>query len=154
MKNIRVHLPKIDEEATRAAVEAELEKYLFFKLMDVDEERREAKITASYSERFHGPTNQTSDSTADIAIHNVTNDEYREKHIFKVERAVAKLGKKHQTLIRERYMKEFGIYDVDVYSGIMMIHPSTYTKLRNEAFYILAFQLRVYVEKKEGGEKA
>jgi ArpU family phage transcriptional regulator len=142
-------LPRLDEKATREAVEAELERALFYKLMDFDEERREAKITASYELRESQRTNQTSDSTANIALYNVQKEKERQDHIYKVERAVSRLNKRQRQLINERYLTEFGVSDTEVYAGIMGISRTTYTFIRNEAFYMLAFILRVYVEKTE-----
>ena len=152
LKNIKVMLPPLDEVATREAVEAELERALFTKTVDMDFDRKEATITASYELRESQRTNVTSDSTANVALHNVTNEEARKAHLFKVERAVSKLSKKQRELITARYLTEFGVYDIDVYAGIMNMSPMTYTKIRNEAFYMLAFMLKVYVEKQPKGE--
>lgn len=147
LKNIKVMLPPLDEDATRQAVENELEKALFTKTVDLDYERKEASITQSYEVRYHGSTNVTSDSTAQVALHNVANEEARRAHLFKVERAVSKLSRKQRDLITARYLTEFGVYDVDVYNGIMPMDVRTYMKIRSEAFYLLAFILKIYVEK-------
>ncbi|MGG0171364.1 hypothetical protein ABEY25_14780 [Paenibacillus dokdonensis] len=69
MTQMSFELPELDRKKTQTAVEAALEKYRIFKAITFEE--REAGVTASATERFHGPTNVTSDQTADIAIYNV-----------------------------------------------------------------------------------
>lgn len=152
MKQILAMLPPIDADRTREAVERALAEALLIKLSTFDEERREAKITASYDVRYHGSTNQTSDSTADVALHNVEQEEARKAKLKKMEWAISKLSKKQRELINLRYMNEFGIYDKDVYDGMMFISHTTYTKIRTEAFYLLAFFLKIYVEAGTDGQ--
>jgi ArpU family phage transcriptional regulator len=143
--DVRKHLPPVDEQATESAVIDALEKYLLFKMVDYDP--REASITQSYSERFHGPTNVTSDQTASVALSNVSEHEKRQKHIERVERAVSKLSRLQRNIITERYMKEPGVKDIEVYTDIIGISRKTFYKHRNDAFYLLAFSLSIYVVK-------
>jgi ArpU family phage transcriptional regulator len=146
VKHVLKELPPLDAKLTREAVEAELEKYLFYKMIDPEEERREAKVTASYELRESQRTNQTSDSTSDIALHNVQQEEQRRAHIYKVDRAVSRLNKRQRQLITLRYLTEFGVNDTETYLDMEITAP-TYTKIRNEAIYMLSLILRVYVVK-------
>ncbi|UHA74418.1 ArpU family phage packaging/lysis transcriptional regulator [Paenibacillus sp. 481] len=140
-------LPELDSKKTQTAVEAALDKYRLFKKITFEE--KEASITASYSERFHGPTNQTSDQTANVAIHNVDVPAQRRSYCERIERAVRRLHPKEKLLIEERYMKEPYVYDYVVYNQIFNppISKGTYGKLRKNAFYQLALMLNIAVEK-------
>jgi ArpU family phage transcriptional regulator len=144
-------LPELDRKKTQEAVEAAMEKYRIFKYLTFEE--REASITAGYTERFHGPTNVTSDQTADIAIHNVDVPEMRRRYCEKIERAIKKMHPKERLLIEERYMKEEyeGGYvkDFQVYSFVFNppISAATYSGIRWKAFYKLALHLNIAVEK-------
>lgn len=140
-------LPAIDEVATREAVEKALAEVLLYR--DFDFERKEVKMISAYGDAVSESqrSNVTSDSTANVALANVSEEERRKKHIFSVERALHKLSPRQRTLITERYLTTFDIYDKDVYYGIMGISSKTYEKIRAEAFYLLAFHLRIYVER-------
>ncbi|MGN8233085.1 ArpU family phage packaging/lysis transcriptional regulator [Priestia flexa] len=140
-------LPEIDRKETQQAVENELEKYRLFKYLEFEE--REASITASAEERFHGPTNQTSDQTGSIAIYNADQRKMRQAFIDRVERAVARLPKLERFLIEERYMSQETEYltDYNVYSFKFQppISEKTYSKIRWKAFYKLALNLNIAV---------
>lgn len=152
MEQMSFELPELDRKKTQDAVEAALEKYRLFKTITFEE--REASITASYSERFHGPTNQTSDQTANIAIYNVDTQAARRAYCERIERAVRRLHPKERLLIEERYMKSAYVYDYVVYNQIFnpAISAGTYAKLRRNAFYQLALMLNIAVEKKTKDE--
>jgi ArpU family phage transcriptional regulator len=138
-------LPAIDETATREAVEKVLAEILLFRNTDI--ERKEATITASYTPQESQRTNVTSDQTANVALANVSEEERRNNLIKNVDRVLYKLSQRQRQLIKERYLTTFDICDRDVYYGIMEISAHTYIKIRNEAFYLLAFHLGIYVEK-------
>lgn len=135
-------LPEIDRKRTQAAVEAAMEKYRMFKFLSFEE--REAGITAGYNERFHGPTNETSDQTAGIAIYNVDNVAYRKEYCERVERVVKRMPRLERFLIEERYMSNEHDYITDqhVYSFVFdpTISEGTYSKIRWKAFYKLALK--------------
>lgn len=146
-------LPELDRKKTQAAVEEMLSKYRVYKFLDFEE--KEATVTAGYQERFHGPTNVTSDQTASVAIYNVDVPAARRAHCEKIEKAVRRLHPKERLLIEERYMKDDyqGQYikDYQVYSFVFNppITAKTYDKIRWKAFYKLALALNVAVEKNE-----
>ncbi|WP_420489552.1 ArpU family phage packaging/lysis transcriptional regulator [Neobacillus niacini] len=142
-------LPELDRKATKTKVEAHLEKYRLFKYLTFEE--REASITASAEERFHGPTNQTSDQTSSIAVHNVDEQEKRKYFCLRTERAVKHLPPMERFLIEARYMSEDSEYisDLTVYCHRFqpsITHP-TYNKIRWKAFYRLALNLNIAVTK-------
>lgn len=142
-------LPELDRKRTQAAVESALEKYRIFKAITIED--REASTTAGYNERFHGPTNTTSDQTSSIAIHNVDTNAARIKYCEWIEKNVKKLHPKERLLIEERYMKDDYVYDWMVYQQIFNppVSPGTYKKIRWKAFYKLALSLNIEVEANE-----
>lgn len=142
-------LPEIDRKATQQAVEEKLEMYRLFKYLSFEE--REASITASSEVRYHGPTNQTSDQTADIAIYNSDQQKMRLDFCNRVERAVSRLPKMERYLIEERYMSMDAEYITDHNVYCFKFQPPisavTYGKIRWKAFYRLALNLNIAVIK-------
>lgn len=138
-------LPELDRKATQWAVEAELEKYRLYKYLIFEE--REASITGSSEERFHGPTNMTSDQTGSIAIYNADQQRYRRDYCKRVEWAVRRLPNMERFLIEERYMSEDAEYlsDYNVYCFKFQppISEKKYSKIRWKAFYKLALNLNL-----------
>ncbi|MEK3733659.1 MULTISPECIES: ArpU family phage packaging/lysis transcriptional regulator [Paenibacillus] len=134
-------LPELDRRKTQRAVEAIFEKYRIYKTITF--EVREASITASYTERFHGPTNVTSDQTAQVAVYNVDMPAARQRYCEMIESIVERLGEREQLLIRERYMKQDDVFDYKVYNYIFdpPVSKDTYVKIRSKAFYKLALVL-------------
>ncbi|GKS12569.1 hypothetical protein YDYSY3_35690 [Paenibacillus chitinolyticus] len=66
-----------------------------------------ASITAGYTERFHGSTNQTSDHTASIAVYNTDMVNMRMSRLLK------RLPRLEQRLIECRYMGTDSDYIAD-----------------------------------------
>lgn len=87
-------LPELDRRKTQHAVEAIFEKYRIYKTITF--EVREVSVTASYTERFHGPTNVTSDQTAKVAIYNVDVPAARKQYCETIESIVERLGEREQ----------------------------------------------------------
>lgn len=144
-------LPQLDKKATQRAVEEALEKYRIFKYLTFEE--REASITASSEVRYHGPTNQTSDQTGDIATHNVVEQQMRKKYCSKIEKAVSRLPYKERFLIEKRYLVSDAdyIFDYKIYNFVFdpPISSVTYSNYRWKAFYKLALDLNIAVTKEE-----
>lgn len=134
-------LPELDRRKTQYAVEAVLEKYRIYRTITF--EVREASTTASYTERFHGPTNVTSDQTAKVAVYNVDVPAERKQYCEMIELIVARLNEREQQLIKERYMKQDEVFDYKVYNHILEppVSKDTYTKIRTRAFYKMALAL-------------
>ncbi|WP_212986061.1 ArpU family phage packaging/lysis transcriptional regulator [Paenibacillus cineris] len=146
-------LPELDRKKTQAAVEAALEKYRIYKSITFEE--KEASITASPTERFHGPTNVTSDQTAAIAIYNIDTPAARLAYCERIERAVSRLPKKERILITERYLNTDCDFDYQVYNNAFErpISETTYYKYKWKAFYKIALNLNIQVVKEQTGEQ-
>ncbi|WP_100373091.1 ArpU family phage packaging/lysis transcriptional regulator [Bacillus sp. FJAT-45037] len=142
-------LPELDQKKTKEAVESALEKYRIFKYLTFEE--REVSITASSEERFHGPTNTTTDQTAQVAIYNADQQAYRRNFCDRIERAVKRLPPLERFLIEKRYMADDADYktDLKVYSFEFQppISEKKYTKLRWKAIYKIALGLNVAITK-------
>lgn len=139
--NLLTALPELDRRQTRTAVEAVFEKYRIYKTITF--EMCETSMTASYQERMHGPTNVTSDSTANAAIYNVDTPAARRAYCERVEAIVERLGEREQLLLKERYLKHDDVFDYKVYSYLFdpPISKDTYVKVRTKAFYKMALAL-------------
>ncbi|SFA90742.1 phage transcriptional regulator, ArpU family [Cohnella sp. OV330] len=144
MQQLQFELPELDRKATQRAVEDALEKYRVCKYLVFEE--REASTTAGYVERFHGPTNVTSDSTASIAIHNVDAQAAQKAYCERMERQVKRLPVNEQKVIRLRYMEDDYVLDYQVQMELG-ISVNTYNKRRWKAFYKLALALDIAVQK-------
>jgi ArpU family phage transcriptional regulator len=146
-----IEFPELDTKKTKAAIVAAFEKYHMCKYLTFEE--REASITASYTERAHGPTNVTSDQTASIAIYNTDANSARKAYVEKVERAVRSLPPQEKFLIEKRYMVHDYQYLTDhfVYNEVFQppISAPIYRRIRWQAFYLLAIRLRIAVLKQE-----
>ncbi|GIO33677.1 ArpU family transcriptional regulator [Paenibacillus albilobatus] len=153
MTQLSFELPELDRKKTQAAVEAALEKYRIYKSITFEE--KEASVTASPTERFHGPTNVTSDQTAAIAIYNVDTPAARRAYCERIERAVNQLPKRERILITERYLNTDCDFDYQVYNNAFdrPISESSYYKYKWKAFYKLALNLNIQVVKEQRGEK-
>ncbi|OMD26137.1 transcriptional regulator [Paenibacillus odorifer] len=147
MTQITFELPELDRKLTQAAVEAALEKYRIYKAITFED--REANITASYEDRPSGPTNVTSDQTANIAIYNVDTPADRKAYCERIERAVTKLPRRERLLISERYLNTDCDFDYVVFNQIFdpPIGETTYYKLKWKAFYKIALALNIQVIK-------
>lgn len=142
-------LPEIDRKKTQRAVEDALEKYRIYKFMSFEE--REASVTASYEEKLGGASNTISDQTASLAIYNVDGKKYRQDYCTRVERVVNRLPRLESFLITERYMtiEHDYITDQNIYNHVFQppISEPKYSKIRWRAFYKLALELQLIVEK-------
>lgn len=141
MANMELMLPELDRRKTQAAVEAALEKYRIYKTIAFEE--REVQVTASYTERFHGGVNVTSDSTARTAIFNVDVQRARQAYCETMDHIVSRLSEKERVLVTERYMKDDDVFDYKIYNHVFdpPVSKDTYTKIRTRAFYKMALAL-------------
>lgn len=147
-------LPELDRKKTKEAVEEALRTYRVFKYLAFEEQ--EASITQGYTERYHGPTNETSDQTSQIALENVSEYERRRNYCKRIEKAVRRLPLAERQLIEARYMGDDSEYITDyaVYSHRIKppISETTYSKIRWRAFYKLALNLNIAVIREKEGE--
>ncbi|MHA6533066.1 ArpU family phage packaging/lysis transcriptional regulator [Paenibacillus sp. BAC0078] len=134
-------LPELDRRRTQVAIESMLEKYRIFKTVTF--EAKEAGITYSYIERFHGQTHTITDQTAAIATHNVDVPAARRAYCAALDSVVDRLDNREQQLVRERYMRRDEIYDYTVYNHVFdpPVSKDTYVKIRTKAFYKMALAL-------------
>ncbi|QJD87594.1 transcriptional regulator [Cohnella herbarum] len=124
-------------------MERYLDTYREFKYQKF--ERKEVQITGSYEVRYHGNTNVTSDSTADIAVWNVFTQQQRLDYCERVERVVDKLSIKEMRLIRCRYMQREPILDKQAQRQLQM-SKFIYANNRDSAFTNLLSRLRLAIE--------
>lgn len=134
-------LPELDRRRTQITIENMLEKYRIFKTVTF--EAKEASITYSYTERFHGATNTVSDQTAALAAHNVDVPAARRAYCAAIDSVVERLTQKEQQLVRERYMRREESYDYTIYNHVFdpPVSKDTYVKIRSKAFYKMALAL-------------
>ncbi|MEK4273183.1 ArpU family phage packaging/lysis transcriptional regulator [Paenibacillus sp. FSL R7-0026] len=139
----------IDRQKTTEAVKEALEQYRIYKYLTFD--AREANTTASYTERFHGPTNVTSDQTANIAIYNVDTEAYQAAYCARIERAVMGLPEIEAFLMEKRYLtKEYDyITDKQVFGFEFdpPISEGKYREIRWRAFRSVALNMKIAVIK-------
>ncbi|TVX88356.1 ArpU family phage packaging/lysis transcriptional regulator [Paenibacillus agilis] len=143
--DVSFDLPDLDKEATRRNVEAVLEKYRMYK--QIGYEVKETRLTSTYTVRSHGPTNRVTDQTGDIAADNVDIPEKMRTYCERVEKAAQRLPEKERQIITERYLKEDGVYDYQVYSFTFdpPLSEYSYYKLKWKAISKLAISLNVQV---------
>lgn len=134
-------LPELDRRKTQTALEAVFEKYRIYKTITFMD--REVSVTASYTDRPHGPTNLTSDPTARTAVYNVDAPAARAAYCDTVDSIVSRLNEREQLLIRERYLKQDDVFDYKIYNHVFdpPVSKDTYMKIRARAFYKIALAL-------------
>ena len=137
-------LPEIDRDATKKNVDSALEKYQIMLLMDPEE--YEPKITASFRLAPPSPTNEFHSTTEDVAIQRIDVTEKRRNYITKIRTAVNRLSYQERLIIINRYLKSDDVFDYEVYNELGF-SESKYYRIKSDAFYKLAFMLRIVVYK-------
>lgn len=137
-------LPEIDREQTKKNVEEALEKYQFMLLMEPEE--FEPKVTASFQLAPSSPTNEFNSTTEDIAIKRIETDRMTRNYIDKITRAVNRLAYHERNVIIKRYFTHDDVFDYQVYNELGF-SESKYYMIKSDAFYKLAFMLRIVVYK-------
>ncbi|MGG3922981.1 ArpU family phage packaging/lysis transcriptional regulator, partial [Geobacillus thermodenitrificans] len=87
-------------------------------------------------------TNAFHSSTESAVIDKVDFERERDEYMERIRRAVNRLNKLERELIVKRYLTLEEPYDYDVYND-MGISESTFYRIREKAFYKLAFALRI-----------
>ncbi|MBJ6360852.1 ArpU family phage packaging/lysis transcriptional regulator [Paenibacillus sp. GCM10012307] len=141
-EQLALNIYKVDEEATRAAVEKYLLQAREYKVTEYIP--LETSVTASYSDMPRSFTGLTSDQTAKIALANTDEPERRRKHIERAERAVSRLGKRQQQLIQIRYMEDDDVMDYDA-AQELGFSDRHYRRIKSVAIYRLATMLGLLV---------
>ncbi|CAI8804257.1 ArpU family transcriptional regulator [Bacillus pseudomycoides] len=148
-------LPKIDRKATQARVEEILENIRIHRQFGMI--RNEMKVTVSCEVRYHGPTNVVGNPAEDVALANVVMSEREvklQRLSFQIDKALSRFSKNQRDIIVKRYLEDEEVFDYMVYNEIGM-SERTYRRNKSNAFYKLAFALRleVYeVEQQHGGD--
>jgi ArpU family phage transcriptional regulator len=141
-EQLSFQLPEIDREATRKKVEEALETNRIYK--QIGFVPREVKNTPSYEPRYHGNTNAISKPAEDAATWNVDTEERMRQVCELVDYAVGRLWKKERELITMRYLGEDDAYDFLLCHELHM-SERTYRRIKANAFYKLAFMLKLAV---------
>ncbi|ENQ3080968.1 ArpU family phage packaging/lysis transcriptional regulator [Bacillus multifaciens] len=148
-------LPKIDRKATQDRIETVLESIRIYRQFGMI--RNEMKVTASCEVRYHGPTNVVGNPAEDVALENVElskREERLQRLSFQVDKTLSRFSKNQRDIIVKRYLEDEEIFDYMVYNEIGM-SERTYRRNKSNAFYKLAFALRLEVYEQEeqvGGE--
>lgn len=148
-------LPKIDRRATQARLEEILENVRIYRRFGMI--RHEMKVTASSKVRYHGPTNIVGKPAEDIALANVAMSEREvklQRLSFQIDKALSRFSKNQRDIIVKRYLEDEEVFDYMVYNEIGM-SERTYRRNKSNAFYKLAFALRleVYEVEETGGNE-
>ncbi|WP_433943478.1 ArpU family phage packaging/lysis transcriptional regulator [Paenibacillus sp. SN-8-1] len=143
-KQITLDIYKVDENATREAVEKYLLQAREYKVTEYIPE--EPSMTASYSDMPRSNTGVTSDQTGDLVTRMLDEIERRRKHVERAEKAISRLGWKQQKLIRARYMDEDDSWDYDTAQQIGY-SDRHYRRIKSIAIYRLASTLGLIVLK-------
>ncbi|PEZ05547.1 ArpU family transcriptional regulator [Bacillus sp. AFS018417] len=146
-------LPKIDRKATQARLEEVLENIRIYRQFGMI--RNEMKVTTSCEPRYHGPTNLVGKPAEEVALANVELSE-RELKLnrlsFQVDKVLSRFSKSQRDIIVKRYLEDEDVFDYMVYNEIGM-SERTYRRNKANAFYKLAFALRLEVYEQQGGEQ-
>ncbi|MGZ9782483.1 ArpU family phage packaging/lysis transcriptional regulator [Bacillus pseudomycoides] len=142
-------LPKIDRKATQARVEEILENIRIHRQFGMI--RNEMKVTASCEVRYHGLTNVVGNPAEDVALANVVMSEREvklQRLSFQIDKALSRFSKNQRDIIVKRYLEDEEVFDYMVYNEIGM-SERTYRRNKSNAFYKLAFALRLEVYETE-----
>ncbi|WP_261948820.1 hypothetical protein [Paenibacillus melissococcoides] len=90
---------RLDENETWRRVEERLESAMLYKRFGFI--RREAKVTATYSDMPRSNTNVTSDQTGDLSTYNVDREEKLQREYEQVMRAVGQLSDTQREIIEQ-----------------------------------------------------
>ncbi|MED4589440.1 MULTISPECIES: ArpU family phage packaging/lysis transcriptional regulator [Priestia] len=137
-------LRDVDGKGTKINVEKAFADYRMY-MMTVPDDIM-PKVTPSYSLVPPSDTNAFYSSTEDTAIKRVDYEIKRDTFMQRVQRAVNRLNKRERELIIKTYMTYEEVYVFDVYNE-MGISEATYYRIREQAFYKLAFALQIQVYK-------
>jgi ArpU family phage transcriptional regulator len=142
-------LPKIDRKATQVRLEEVLENVRIHRQFGMI--RNEMKVTASCEVRYHGPTNMVGKPAEDVALTNIAMSEREvklQRLSFQIDKALSRFSKNQRDIIVKRYLEDEEVFDYMVYNEIGM-SERTYRRNKSNAFYKLAFALRLEVYETE-----
>ena len=143
---ITFSLPEIDRKSTREKVESALEKYKMCLLMAPIE--YEPNITSTIKDLPSGPNNQFHSSTEDAAVNRLEEERERNSYINWIERCINRLNKNEKDVIVQLYTKIEEQMNYMVY-GELGFSETKYYKIKADAYYKLAFIMRMQVYKSD-----
>ncbi|EJS08369.1 ArpU family phage packaging/lysis transcriptional regulator [Bacillus mycoides] len=138
-------LPKIDRKATQVRLEEILENVRIYRQFGMI--RNEMRVTASSEVRYNGPTNIVGKPAEDVALANVAMSERElklQRLSFQIDKALSRFSKNQRDIIVKRYLEDEEVFDYMIYNDIGM-SERTYRRNKSNAFYKLAFALRLEV---------
>lgn len=142
-------LPKINRKATQDFLEEILENVRIYRKFGMI--RNEMRVTASCEVRYHGPTNMVGKPAEDVALANVAMSEREvklQRLSFQIDKVLSRFSKNQRDIIVKRYLEDEEVFDYMVYNEIGM-SERTYRRNKSNAFYKLAFALRLEVYETE-----
>ncbi|WP_404457462.1 ArpU family phage packaging/lysis transcriptional regulator [Bacillus sp. RC250] len=145
----------MDRKATQVRLEEILENVRIYRKFGMI--RNEMKVTASCEVRYHGPTNMVGKPAEDVALANVAMSERElklQRLSFQIDKILSRFSKNQRDIIVKRYLEDEEVFDYMVYNDIGM-SERTYRRNKSNAFYKLAFALRleVYETEESGGNE-
>lgn len=149
MNQTSLDIPQIDEEKTRAKMERMLEKYRMLRLQTPEDFL--PKITTTYTITPPSFSNQFHSSTEDAALKKMDWEIEREKYMKRIERGINRLTQRERRILVMFYMQDEEMFDYEIY-GEMGLSQRNYYRVKNKAYYRLAFALREEVYKQ--GDKS
>lgn len=132
----------VDRTATRLAVEERLEEIRIYRQIGII--RKTASLTPSYEPRFHKTTHQISNSTANIAIHNIDQEQQLAAKSELLDKAMASLSAVQQEVIYRSYLDHECEYDF-ISCSEMGISDRTYRRIKASAIALLAVAMNLEV---------
>jgi len=139
-------MPKIDEKASKKAVEKAL--YEYRDLLITLPMYLMPKITPSYSITPPTNTNAFHSSTEEAALERIEFENMRNEYLNKIHEAVNNLKEKERAIIIMKYLQHDVGYDPDIWAEIG-VGSTRYYEIKGEAMLRLAFILKVEVYKKK-----
>lgn len=138
-------LPEIDREATKKNVEGALEEYKIMLLMEPEE--FEPKVTSTFQLVPPSQTNEFYSTTEDTVVNKIDTEIKRKNYINKVRKSINRLSYKERMIIIRRYLSTEHVFDYELYNELGY-SESKYYEIKSDAFYKLAFILKiaVYIE--------
>ncbi len=149
MDQMILGIPQIDDEKTKAKMERMLEKYKMLRLQMP--ENFLPKITTTYTITPPSFSNQFHSSTEDAAIKKIDWEIQRYQFMKRIQHAINRLTQKERRILVMLYMQDEEMFDYEIYAE-MGLSQRNYYRVKNKAYYRLAFALREEVYKQ--GDKS
>nr|WP_060597076.1 ArpU family phage packaging/lysis transcriptional regulator [Bacillus pumilus] len=149
MDQMILGIPQIDGEKTKEKMDRMLEKYKMLRLQTP--ENFLPKITTTYTITPASFSNQFHSSTEEAALKKMDWEIEREKYMKRIERGINRLTQKERRILVMLYMQDEEMYDYEIYAELGLSQRNYY-RVKNKAYYRLAFALREEVYKQ--GDKS